>query len=493
VSQVRARALLPAVGLACLALAVYAPNLGDDFLGDDFDLIRSFHGQPAGYFVRLLAANASGDVWNAWGLDAAQGRGFLRPLPIWLLKLDSVLWGAEPAGFRLTASLAFVGLVLAVYGLLRALGAALDAAFLGAWLAAVHPVFAQIVPFVAAREETVVSALYLTAFAFFLRMRLRGGSPAPVFACFGLALLTKETAVSWIALALAYDIVTGAVWAPARRRALVGFYSALAAILAAYLGLRWLAFGNIVGGDGKPTSYASTEAFLAYHARFWRGLFEPGLFTDHGFAASPWLLGLGCAALLGVAFRRAGDASWPRRALFFGPCWYLATTALFHGIYYDDRHHALPIVGIALLLALAVDAVGRTLTPAGRAGVVGLGVVASTIFLLPATLRGAAEFGDASRVTARARAHIEALTAGLPDGSAVLLVGTPIEEVPPFYFGWGLQSALKPPFTPSDVSTRLRIVDRKDVALNRYPTRIPRRFDLEIRFAPDGSVIGVSK
>ena len=81
------------VALALLALALYARNADDYFIGDDFDLIHSFYGKPFAYFPALLWSNESGDVWLEWGLDPALGRGYLRPLKIWVLALDAAIKG----------------------------------------------------------------------------------------------------------------------------------------------------------------------------------------------------------------------------------------------------------------------------------------------------------------------------------------------------------------------------------------------------------------
>jgi hypothetical protein len=493
VSRALASRTAALVVLAALGAGVYAPNLRDYFIGDDFDLIGSFTGRPASYFLRLLVDNASGDVWKDWGLDAASGRGFLRPLPMWLLKLDSVIWGTEPLGFRLAATAAFVALVLQVFLILEALGARRSSAFLAAWGVAVHPVMAAIVPFVAAREETLTTAFALASFYCFLKVRQSAASIAPVLVFYALALLTKETAVVWIALPLGYDAACGAFTggAAADRRRMATFYGGLIALLGCYLGLRWIAFGNVVGGDGRPTRYSSPSALLAYHAQLWTNLAGPRLFDSHRVPALGWVAILFALAVVALAFRRAGAGSaWSRRALFFGPYWYLCGTALFYGTYYDDRHHSLPIVGLALFLGLATDVVTETLGRVARAACLGGALLVVTAVWLPAALRNAREFHEASLVTARVREAIETLTAGLPDGAAVRLVHTPLQGEPPFYFGWGLQSALKRPFTPSDAAKRLRIVDSRDLALNGRATLMPRRFDLEIRFRerPPGTI-----
>lgn len=474
--------------VSLLGAAIYAPNLMDGFLGDDFDLLRSFWGQPATYFLGLLVGNASGDVWNEWGLDATQGRGFLRPIHIWLLKLDAMLWGLRPVGFHITSTLAFATLVGLVFRILETLGARRTAAILGAWVVAVHPIFSASVPFIAAREETLTTALCLAAFLRFLKMRIHGTAPVSIFIAYALALLTKETAVAWAALPLGYDLIVGP--APGRpwpqRRDLLVFYGGLGALLGAYLALRYAAFGNVVAGDGSPTAYLSIAAFADYHAQFWRGILGDRLLDAHGL---PILRAAVLAAVLSllvlaVVRRAVPPAGWCRQALFFGAFWYFATTAVFYGTYFDDRHHGLPLVGLAIFLAVAADrALGRLAT-AGCTAVTAAAAGALTLVLLPPTLSRARTFSEASRVTARVRERIEQHTRHLPDGSRILLIGTPLQEEPPYYFGWGLQSALSRPFTASDAAQRLRIVDRRDWVLNRRQGRLPSTFDFEIRFEP---------
>ncbi|HJS60096.1 MAG TPA: hypothetical protein VKA01_18455 [Vicinamibacteria bacterium] len=460
----------------------------DGFLGDDFDLIRSFWGQPPTYLLGLLASNASGNVWNDWGLDATQGRGFLRPIHIWLLKLDTTLWGIRPVGFHITSTMAFAALIGLVFRILETLGARRPAAILGAWVAAIHPIFSASVPFIAAREETLTTAFCLAAFLCFLKMRIHGAAPVSIFLVYALALLTKETAVVWAALPLGYDLIVGPGpgrhWP--RRRDLLAFYGGLAALLGAYLALRYAAFGNVVAGDGSPTNYLSIAAFAEYHAQFWRGILGDPRLEPCGL---PILRAAALAAalsllVLAVLRKTAAPTGWRRQALFFGGFWYFATTAVFYGTYFDDRHHGLPLVGLALFLALAADrALGRLAT-VGCAAVTATAAGVMAVVLLPPTLSRAGTFSEASRVTARVRERIEQHSRHLPDGSRVLLIGTPLQEEPPYYFGWGLQSALSRPFTASDAAQRLRIFDRRDWALNRRQGRLPSTFDFEIRFAP---------
>jgi hypothetical protein len=82
------------------------------------------------------------------------------------------------------------------------------------------------------------------------------------------------------------------------------------------------------------------------------------------------------------------------------------------------------------------------------------------------------------------RRLIEERTAGLPDGCSVRLDNVPQWEVAPFYFGWALQSALKRPFSPSDLAARCTVIEPENIRLNRYRFAVPERYDLELAFDP---------
>jgi hypothetical protein len=102
-SQQGSRFLLVALASTCLAAGLYARNLDDYFLADDFELIRSFYEQPVGYYAKLLVHNESGDAWEHLGLGSESG-GYLRPVKIWLLALDYRADRANKRGFLLPIS-----------------------------------------------------------------------------------------------------------------------------------------------------------------------------------------------------------------------------------------------------------------------------------------------------------------------------------------------------------------------------------------------------
>ncbi len=480
---------LALLALLVVAAGLYALNLGDYFLGDDFDLIVSFHGKPASYLVRLLWSNESGDVWKNWGIDPELGRGYLRPVKIWLLALDRAVWGTNPIGFHLTSQAIFAGTLLVLFAILRsAVPSRPLLAFAGAWIAAVHPVFAEIVPFVTAREETLAILFGLGSFLAFLRHRSRGTSIVPFVALYSAALGTKESAIVFGVLPLLHDAARGGLlprgaW---MRRDLLRVHAVTFAVLVVYFALRFVAFGNFKGGDGTPTHFLSIRAFAAFHAHFWGSLFDRTLFVlgdVPGIMATALICAAATAVALALSARRIGVQRL-RALIFFGPLWYFGSTCLLHGSYFATRHHALPVLGLAAFVAVAADAA----LAAGwlrRERVVAWAIlVGSTLFFLPPSVETSLEYHRASAVVSEIRERIEAQTRGLPAGSRVLVTWAPQWTLPPFFFGWGLLSALQRPFTPADVASRSTVVNLENRQLTGSGELLPDHYDLVVSFEP---------
>jgi hypothetical protein len=478
------------VALVALAAAPYLPNLDDYFLGDDFDLIQSFYGKPPSYFVALLWSNESGDVWQQWGIDPATGHGFLRPLKIWVLAAQLALWGARPFGFHVVSTLLFLGLVLTSFRLLTRLAPGRpEIAFLGAAIAAVHPVFSEVVPFLTAGEELLAIFLGLVALDGFLAHRLEGRSPARFYVFYVLALLTKESGITVLGLALAYDLLHGRLLTRSRAelRATVRLYAPFVPILLTYFALRWIAFGNFKGGDAFATGYSSIEVFRRFHRLFAWAVVDPTMLSIGGSRWAPAVVAAGVLVLgawLLVRVRRIGRDRLVD-LLFVGPAWYLVTTSVLFGSHFAMRRNGLAIVGLGALAALALDALLDAEGVKRRVPAVLAALALACVLWLPPTVVNAAEFERASEIVAEARAEIEARTRGVPPGSTVLLTNVPQSEVAPYFFGWALQSALKRPFTESDLARHSTVVEERNRKLNNDFRPLPGEYDLEVHFAAD--------
>jgi hypothetical protein len=469
--------------LAIAAALLYAPNLADYFLGDDFDLIHSFYGKPPSYLLALLWSNESGDVWKDWGLDPAKGLGYLRPLKIWLLALDAALWGTNPVGFHVTATLCFVATAwMAARVLLEVLPGRPWIAVAGAGAAMLHPVFAEIVPLLTAREETLSTAFGLAALVAFMRSREQDRA-SPAFALLlALALLVKESAVAFVALAAGHDLVYVRMrpWRASFRRELGIWWPALA-VLALYFALRRIAFGGFVGGDGSEPDYFSAQA-LRFHARLFASLADPTLLASASLPGGALLAALVFAApIAAVAWCWTRVPAARRRDLLFvGPIWYAASVALYTGVPFATRHHVLPVLGLAMLESVALATLLDLGVLRGERRVAGAMLAAAALLFLPASIQTSREYRHASRVVEEMRGRIEERTGALPDGSRVLLRSVPQLDLPPYYFGWGLRSALGPPFTPSDVAGRITILNPRNLQLNNIAPQEPVQIDAEI-------------
>jgi len=469
-------------GLVAVALLLYGRNLDDYFLGDDFELIRSIFDKPPAYLARLLVYNESGDIWKHLGLDPATG-GYLRPLKMWSLALDYKLWGTRPLGYHLTSTALFAFAVVMVFLLARRLGGARrgDCAMLAAFLAAIHPMTAEIVPWISGRDELIPAGLILATVWAFIRYRTSGGSLTLVCVLAGLALLSKESGVVALLLVGGYELSmlvvrrpSGAEW----RRWLRPFV-ALAAIVGGYVLLRVIAFGNPVGGFGGA-DYGSPQAFFDHQRAFWSLLFHPSMFTFSSVPGVEWaaLGAVAVAAALVWRARRLLDRRYFAHLLFVGPVWYLINSAFYYGLYFSARHCVVMVFGLCLFAGLLVEGALAGL-PSGwpRSATVVTLALALGLALLPPGQQKSRRFDEASRAVERVLDWVDRETATLVAPCTVKLVNAPITEAPPYYFGWGLQSALRAPFRKSRIGERCRVFSEEDAVINGFVLPRPTSYD----------------
>jgi hypothetical protein len=208
---------------------------------------------------------------------------------------------------------------------------------------------------------------------------------------------------------------------------------------------------------------------LGFHARLFASLGDPTLLSVGGVSGGALLFALlALAPAVAVAWQWKRVPSARRRDLLFvGPLWYLSTTALYAAVPFASRHHIFPVLGLVFFETVAL----ATLLDLGvlrRERRVALCLLAvGALAFLPPSILTSREFRHASRVVEDLRAQIEARTVGIPDGSDLVLRGVPQLVLPPFFFGWGLRSALAPPFTASDVSGRMTVLNPLHRELNR--------------------------
>ncbi len=176
--------------VAVTALVAYLPALGLSFTSDDFFILD-----------RVKALGGLHDPLAYFRLGFFE---YYRPLAFLSHALDWTLWGPRGVGFHLTNILVHAITTVFVFAIGRRL---IDrpAAVIAALLFALHPASQEAVYWIAARFDLLATCFMLAA----LICLWHEGTAAYVcgVACFALALLSKESALSLPVIATAADVL----------------------------------------------------------------------------------------------------------------------------------------------------------------------------------------------------------------------------------------------------------------------------------------------
>ncbi|MFA6111212.1 MAG: hypothetical protein WDA75_20840 [Candidatus Latescibacterota bacterium] len=393
-----------------------------------------------------LAADQAPPAWEWFGREYY---GFYRPLTALAWRLQYLVWGMNPVGYRLVNLLIHGICAAGVLALGRRLGLDRRAAFLASLVFLLDPGPVSAVLSIAGMTGLLSAALYLGAVV--AHLRTREGHPESrgvSLVLFALALLTKETALS---LPLAVFAIH---WMVLDRRWRVALQASAPylAVLLAYLGLRWFLFGHLAPAGLAQRSVDPiilTTNLVLYAA-------TPVLPWGWGplkpfFRGSPVLLEA-VAALILAALAVTIVRLWRHRCrtpLFLG-AWVALTAGPVLG-FYSPWNAYLPAAGVALLLGGAFtggpgrgDALGShqveapSWAMARRAGAAGWLVLAVAFQVLHA-----GEWVEASAL--RDRVLAEATRAAEEEPGPWCLAGVPGEyrDVPVFGGAWGMTAALE--------------------------------------------------
>lgn len=360
--RLRARTWLRRLGPVLVVLAailVYGNALHNGFVLDDGPVV-----------LRNPIVHSLDGLWRAFTepyWPPPSNGGQYRPLGTISFALDWAASGGDPRWLHAANILWHAAAALLVWFLAVELLAP-AAALIAALLFAVHPVHVEAVANLVGRLEPMATVFVLAAL---LAHRKRSWWAVPLYA---LALLAKESAVVFLGLAVAHDILVAGEWRSALRAARRR-YAAYGLTIVAYAGLLVAVFHDRNFTIPAPTFLGATagERLLTVATivpHYVRLLFAPihlsGDYYPQVIALATGvtpagLLGFTLAVALGVAVRRA----WrPVPEAAFALLWIPiaispVSNVLFPSVALAERTLYLASVGSCLLIGVVAQRLGR--------------------------------------------------------------------------------------------------------------------------------------
>ncbi len=384
----RRGAVVACLVIAAAAIAVYANTLGNGLVYDDrFQVVENRWITDLRYVPDILTTG----VWQFEGASS----NYYRPVMHLVYMATYGAVGLRPWGYHAVNILLHVVVSLLVFLIARRLaegaGAtprdAIPAALAGSLLFAVHPIHTEVVAWVAGVPELTYVLFCLVALLLHARAGPgRGWSRAGAAVAFFLALLSKETAITFPAIAIAYDLVTPGApprWGERARR-----YAPYAAAIVAYLALRAAALPEFaplrrhaeLGWAGYAVNVFPLFAdylvklvlpldLNAFH------VFRPigSILSARGIASLLATGGVAAASLL--AWRRRSRALVASALIVVPLVPVLYIPALGENTF-AERYLYLPSVGLAVLVALVLPRLRARSEAAHRVALGALAVVA---------------------------------------------------------------------------------------------------------------------
>jgi protein O-mannosyl-transferase len=324
------------VALACvllLAFLVYANTLVNGFVYDDHEqvetnpYVHSFH-----YVGRILTT-------TVWSFQGAEGQtNYYRPLMTLSYLVCNKLFQSLPYGFHLLNILLNCMAVWLVFLLCLRLFGDETMAVCAAAIFALHPIHTEVVAWIAAVTELQLAVFYLATFVLFLRLgssdRRQERATQVLMCCsFVLALLSKEQAVTLLALVVIYEHLYRADCTLTNWKTKVSRYGGLAAIGCVYLIFR----ATVLGGLAPVLKHPEvTPSQVPMAALALLGQYAAKLFWPHPLLAF-------------YVFHRSTSVLDP--SVLLGIVVVLTAVALFVLLWRHARMYSFALIWIAVTLA----------------------------------------------------------------------------------------------------------------------------------------------
>lgn len=377
----------PEIVLGAVTALVYVAALSFGFVYDDVPQILK---NPAVHAWKFVPQYFTAHVWAA--IYPNTPGNYYRPIFLLWLRLNYALFGVHVAGWHATSILCHVLATLLVFRVVRQLARDGATAFVAALIFGLHPAHVENVVWISGVTDPLMACFALGSFSAFLSFRQNGGiwRVGSALTLFGLALLSKETAIVLPALILACPLIVGheegagqssaqlisaspTEQSSARHGVLLAGSVAVALIYfaARFHALRGWSHSTVtIGWREVFLSWPSVLWFYAKHMAWSAGLSEfysLDYVAHYSTAAVLAPLAFLLIAALGVALALWFIGGAARRKLAFFALVLLVVPllpvldlrSLTAGDIVHDRYLYLPSVGFALLLALVIREIAQ--------------------------------------------------------------------------------------------------------------------------------------
>jgi tetratricopeptide (TPR) repeat protein len=320
--------------LVLFSLLPYVNTLWNGFVyDDDIQVLKNPYIRDFSHLKAIFVTT----VWSYAG--GVQGStNYYRPVMDLTYLFCHKIFGYQPWGFHLTSLIFHAAVVCLLFIVTRRIFQSTPVAFGSAALFALHPIHTEAVDWIAAVTDLELAFFFLLAFWFFLRLRETEARESGIMqlgmiVSFGLALLSKEPAVTLPFLATFYEHALGPDRFQTRFSLKVRRYATLWLLLIAYLILRIAALGAFTPVPSSRQMPADAVIFSAIalvghylEKMIWPFRLCAFYIFPNSFAILVPRIIAGSAALIvciGIMFY-----FWNReRAVCFGFIWFFVTLA----------------------------------------------------------------------------------------------------------------------------------------------------------------------
>jgi protein O-mannosyl-transferase len=397
-------------GLTALLLAtlcIYAPSLSGDFVIDDVIFIKN---NPYITDISNVARFFTKGVWENSALEVGT-ESMYRPMNLVPMMLNHALWGSNPFGYHVFLLLLHLANASLVYVLIRKLASSsMPAAILGAGIFALHPTRVESVAWISGGIDPLVAFFLLSAFLAHIIFISSTQSikqwrylVLSLF-CFQLALWSKEVAIFFPVMVIAYDwIDRKKIYWPSV------FFQTI--IVLVYLISRSLVLGSTgKWSDLELTHFSKVLDFGLGYSEMWLFPTHIPFFIqppEHAVSSAMGIVSAMVMALLLGFFWKVFDTAG-RKIISYSIIWTVGflwpafLLAFYTNGFYAGRFLYVPALGIAILTAIFYDYLSATY-PRFKTALVSAGILLISFYCfvtwkdIPAWHDGGAIYGKVAQ------------------------------------------------------------------------------------------------